>query len=77
MKTPTIETERLLLRPLVFEDCYEAFERWTSDPDVARYMRYNAHKSVEETKEWLSTVDTESDTAYDFAICVKAEGNYL
>lgn len=77
MKTPTIETERLLLRPLVFEDCYEAFERWTSDPEVAKFMRYNAHKSVEETKEWLSTVDEESDTAYDFAICVKAEGNYL
>ena len=31
MKTPIIETERVILRPLVLEDAQDIFERWTSD----------------------------------------------
>ena len=77
MRTPSIETERLLLRPLKFEDYQEAYDRWTSDPDVAKFMLYNTHKSTEDTKEWLKTIEPDSDTAYDFAICVKDEDNYL
>ena len=37
MTTPTIETERLILRPLKMTDVEEIFNNWTSDPDVAKY----------------------------------------
>lgn len=77
MRTPVIETERLILRPITIEDAQDAFDRWTSDPEVTKYMIYNAHKSVENTKEWLRTVDIDSDTSFDFAVCVKDEDNYM
>ena len=52
-RTPTLETKRLILRPLNKGDAYEAFKRWTSDEDVARYMSWNTHISPDETLEWL------------------------
>lgn len=53
MKTPVIETERLTLRPLTVGDAKAVFEGWASDQEVARFMRWNLHKNIEETKEWL------------------------
>ena len=77
MITPTIETKRLLLRPLSTDDAPAAFERWTSDPEVSRYMPYSCHKTVEDSFDWLNSIDNLSDTQYDFGICVRNEGNYL
>jgi len=53
MQTPILETERIILRPLVLEDAEQIFNSWTSDEDVARFMVWDTHKSVEETIEWL------------------------
>ena len=53
---PTIETERLILRPLTIDDAEAAFE-WTGDERVAKYMIYSTHESIETTKEWLNTVE--------------------
>ena len=44
MKNPIIETDRLILRPLTLDDAQTAFDTWTSDPEVAKYRRYYAHK---------------------------------
>lgn len=54
MKTPILETERVVLRPLRLDDAETIFKSWTSDPDVAKYMVWDLHKSVEETIEWLN-----------------------
>lgn len=77
MRTPTIETDRLVLRPLSLDDAQVAFDRWTSDPEVPKFMPYEAHKSIDDTIEWLSSIDNNSDTSYDFGICIRNEGNYL
>ena len=53
MKTPVIETERLLLRPLTVADAEVIFNGWGRDKEVARFMRWNLHNNVDETKEWL------------------------
>ncbi|MBR6671250.1 MAG: GNAT family N-acetyltransferase, partial [Ruminococcus sp.] len=53
---PTIETERLILRPLSLDDAESAFE-WTGDERVAKYMIYSTHEGIETTKEWLRTID--------------------
>ena len=53
MKTPIIETERLILRPLTAGDAKAIFEGWARDKDVARFMRWNIHKNIDETLEWL------------------------
>ena len=46
----TLETERLILRPLTVNDAEEAFKNWTSDDEVSKYVRWSTHKNVEETK---------------------------
>lgn len=38
MRTPILETERLILRPMKAEDAQEVFDNWAGDPDVAKFM---------------------------------------
>ena len=38
--TKTLETERLILRPFVWEDREAMFRNWESDPEVTRYLRW-------------------------------------
>ena len=63
MRTPIIETERLILRPLCLEDAEEVFECWECDPDVARYMFWTSHDDLNKTKEWLKFEISKIDSA--------------
>ncbi len=40
VKTPIIETERMILRPLSITDAKDIYERWTSDDRVSKYVRW-------------------------------------
>ncbi|HYE83072.1 MAG TPA: GNAT family N-acetyltransferase [Clostridia bacterium] len=51
--TVPLESERLELRRFTLNDAEAMFKNWTSDEEVARYMRWNAHKSIDETKNVL------------------------
>lgn len=53
MKTPTIESDRIILRPLSVEDAPDIYARWTSDDRVSRNVRWSTHQSVEDTILWL------------------------
>ena len=53
MTTPTLETDRLLLRPFTYEDAEDVFTCWESDPDVAKYMFWCSHNDIEKTKNWV------------------------
>ena len=78
MKTPTLETDRLLLRPFTYEDAEDVFTCWESDPDVAKYMFWTSHNDIEKTKEWISFEigQIEKDDWYRFALVLK-ETNVL
>lgn len=79
MQTPIMETERLFLRPLTVEDAKSAFENWTSDPDVAKFMRWELHKDIFETKEWLASEEAliESDSVYSWGFVLKETGELI
>lgn len=55
----TIQTERLLLRPLTIADAKEVFE-WTGDERVTKYMCYNTYHSVEQVVEWIKSAETDT-----------------
>lgn len=79
MKTPILETERLILRPFCMEDVQEVFECWESDPVVAEYMFWTSHNDINKTIRWvekeLSKID--SDDWYRWAILLKETGDLL
>ena len=52
----TIETARLLLRPPTLADAQAVFDRWGSDPVIARYLTWVPAGEVAETATFLQTV---------------------
>ena len=47
-------TKRLILRRLTNEDANSIYNNWANDPEVTKYMTWNAHKSIEDTKQILA-----------------------
>ena len=52
-----IETERLFLRPLTLEDADIAYYGWTGDAEVAEYVSWLPHHSIDDTIEWLKEIE--------------------
>lgn len=77
--TPIIETERLILRPLSVDDAEAVYNGWGRDKEVARFMRWNLHNNIEETKEWLigeEAAATKGDSDLNWGFVLK-ENNQL
>ena len=53
-----LETERLKLRPFEESDAEAMYSAWASDPEVTKYLTWNAHESVDLTRavvmQWVS-----------------------
>lgn len=56
--TRTLETPRLILRPFVLDDAPAMFENWASDPEVTKFLTWQAHTDADATRqvlaEWVS-----------------------
>ena len=74
--TKTIETERLLLRKFTIEDAPAMYQNWASDPEVTKYLTWQPHRSIEDTRFLLSEWVKEYDKAdyYQWAIELKGVG---
>ncbi len=49
---PTIETERLILRPMRMRDAQDLFA-YARDPQVSRHVLWHAHQSIPESRQYL------------------------
>lgn len=76
MKTPILETERLILRPLCVEDANAVFE-WASDERVTKYMTYPTHENMEATVAWLRSINHSADNEYEFGFVEKESGKLI
>ena len=56
--TRPLETERLILRRYTAGDAQEMFDHWACDPEVTKYLTWQAHESEEITNK-ISTIDAE------------------
>ena len=63
--TQRLETERLILRKVRMEDAEKAFNNWCNSDKVSKYVLWEKHKSVDETKAlyeiWIKAYE-EKDT---------------
>ena len=72
-------TERLHLRYVTEADTQRIFDCWASDPEVSKYVTWNAHPNVEVTKGYVGFIMEEykkSDT-YRWGIEIKATGELI
>lgn len=74
MHNITIETERLILRPMTSADAEAVFE-WVSDERVSRYMGYNTYENIDQVIEWLRSLEDETD--YTFGYVRKSDGRLI
>lgn len=49
---PRLETDRLILRPLRMRDAVDLYA-YSSDPEVSRYVLWNAHTSIRDSRKQL------------------------
>lgn len=52
---PVLKTARLVLRPLSVRDARDIYS-WASDPEVAQYVLWDAHRSLSETRGYIRTI---------------------
>jgi len=56
-----LETTRLILRPLTLADAETAFYGWIGDAEVAEYVSWLPHHSIENTINWLKEIEWKRD----------------
>src|SRR5919202_331418 len=75
---PTLETDRLILRKMTLDDA-EAVFAYASDPEVTRYVIWDAHRSIEDSRAFLElTVQKyESGGEPDWGIVYKGDQRFV
>lgn len=53
MRTPKLETERLILREVQKEDVNDIFSCWMQDEEVSRYMWWKASKDIAKAEKFV------------------------
>ncbi|MBO0442741.1 GNAT family N-acetyltransferase [Vagococcus fluvialis] len=71
----TLETPRLYLRKMTVADTNEVFENWTSSENVAKYLTWAPHTSIEVTKEYLTAEEENRDEGW--GIVLKETGQLI
>ena len=71
--TKTIETKRLILRKLEISDLEQVYNNWCSDPKVTKYVTWDMHKNIEQTKEYINFKLGlyEKDYRFDWVVVIK------
>lgn len=79
MRTPYLETERLILRTFKEDDAEEVFKCWESDPRVAKYVFWTSHNDINKTIQWVKKEisNIEEDNWYRWCIEEKSTGNIV
>jgi ribosomal-protein-alanine N-acetyltransferase len=74
-----IETERLNLQRLRYEDAEEIFYTYASKPEATHYVSWPTHKSVEDTRAFLryAIESWNHGTDYSFSIRLKNSNQFI
>jgi len=80
MRAPLeVETARLTLRKPTLDDADAIFERYSSDPEVTRYLGWPRHHATEEARAFVEASDTEWERwpAGPYLITARGDGSLL
>lgn len=70
----SLETERLLLRPISLNDLEAMYNNWASDPLVTKHLSWDTHRSIEDTRRVITSwlLMYEKPFFFQWAIEIKA-----
>lgn len=75
----TLVTQRLRLRRLTADDAADVYRNWTGDPEVTRYLTWQAHKDIQATRDiigiWLELY--KHDYTYRWCMELRATGEVI
>ena len=63
------------MRPITVDDAEEVFE-WTGDERVNTYMPYNTHRTPDDSRQWLMSLDT-LENEYQWGYMRKSDGKLI
>lgn len=70
--TITLETERLILRKFKIEDAEAMYNNWATDPECNKYLSWDLHKNIEETKSIIQMwIDQYDKGSYNWVVELK------
>jgi [ribosomal protein S5]-alanine N-acetyltransferase len=74
-----IDTDRLVLKRLRYEDAEEIFYAYASKPEATKYMAWPTHRSVEDTRSFLryAIESWNHGTDYSFSIRLNDSGKLI
>src|SRR6266568_8785845 len=75
----TWETSRLLAKPAAVADAQVVFDDYASDPAVAKYTTWTPHRTVADTKEFLSRCERVwiEGSAFPWSLWAKQGGAFV
>ena len=75
---PTLNTPRLILRPVRMADAEDMFE-YSRDPEVARHVLWDAHRSIHQTRDYIRYLIRQYRNAAPgtFAIVLRETGRVI
>ena len=75
---PRVETKRLILRRIESRDCEDMFE-YSADLDVTKYLTWQPHTNLTETKNYLADVQKkyENGKFFDWGLVYKPDGRFV
>ncbi len=75
---PLLETERLILRKVTLEDI-EDMHQYGSDEEVSKYVTWNTHETISDTKDFVEFVLTkyENKQVSPWGIVYKENGKFI
>lgn len=75
---PTLQTERLTLRRLMVSDALDMFE-YSKNPEVTRYLTWDAHPDVMYTREYLQYLGTHYNVGdfFDWGVILTSEDKMI
>ena len=75
MQKEYIETKRLILRKFKEDDALLMYTNWASDPEVTKYLLWDTHSSIEETRRILKLWMKEYEDPKTNRYCITIKGS--
>ena len=70
--TKKLETDRLILREFKIDDAEAMYRNWATDPECCKYLSWNVHRDVNETKTVIQAwIDSYKNGSYHWVVELK------